>query len=267
MTKLQPPARQRGLSVGQRREFDQRGFIVLRRLFSAAEAAELEFESRRLLHRTELISERNLRCRFQPHMESGEQLFEVFDPVNDISPVCARISADQRILAVLRSIYNDEPCLFKDKLIFKPPGARGYDLHQDFPAGWNGFPTTFVTVLIAIDPMHAENGCTEVFAGHHQKGLLPSKPGCKFQLSDDAMHASEAIPLVLEPGDVAVFGCYVPHRSAPNRSQHTRRAFYVSYNARSEGGEQRQRHYAEFHEYLLKHKATEGAPVDDFYFE
>jgi len=258
--------RRQGLSPQQHAEYDSRGFIVLRQLFCAEDIAELDAEARRLLCRTDLISEKNLRCRFQPHVESGEQLFEVFDPVNDISPICARISAERRIVDVLRSIYDDEPCLFKDKLIFKPPGARGYDLHQDLPACWNGFPTTFTTVLIAIDPMHTENGCTEVFPGYHRNGLIAPDPDCEFRLSETAVDETQVVRLELDPGDVAVFGCYVPHRSAPNLSNHSRRAFYVSYNARSDGGEQRERHYAEFREYLLKHKRAQGASGDGYYF-
>ena len=258
--------RRQGLSPRQRAEYNTRGFIVLRHLFADDEVAELDAEAGRLLRRTDLISEKNLRCRFQPHVGTGEQLFEVFDPVNDLSPVCARLSADRRIIEALRSIYDDEPCLFKDKLIFKPPGARGYDLHQDLPACWNGFPMTFTTVLIAIDPMHAENGCTEVFPGYHRNGLIDPDPDCRFQLSADAVDEARAVRLELEPGDVAVFGCYVPHRSAPNRSDRSRRAFFVSYNARSDGGPQRERHYAEFREYLLKHKRTQGAGGDGYYF-
>ena len=56
--------------------------------------------------------------------------------------------------------------------------------------------------------------------------------------------------LDLNPGDVAVFGCLTPHRSAPNRSGVRRRGLFLSYNARSDGGDQRAAHYAAFHDYL-----------------
>ena len=39
------------------------------------------------------------------------------------------------------------------------------------------------------------------------------------------------MPLVLEPGDVAVFGGFTPHRSDPNLSDRWRRQLYLSYNA------------------------------------
>jgi 2-aminoethylphosphonate dioxygenase len=51
---------------------------------------------------------------------------------------------------------------------------------------------------------------------------------------------------------VAVFHGLTPHRSAPNRSSQARRTFYVSYNARSEGGDQRAKHYAEFQDWIKR---------------
>ena len=73
-------------------DFQRRGFLVLAELFDRNEISRLAAEADRLLiERADLISPRNLRCRFQPHVTSGESLFEVFDPVCDISPVCEEI--------------------------------------------------------------------------------------------------------------------------------------------------------------------------------
>src|SRR5262249_32490 len=66
--------------------------------------------------------------------------------------------------------------LFKDKLIFKPPRAKGYDLHQDFIA-WPGFPRSFVTAAVAIDPCDLDNGCTVVYPGYHANGCLSPEDG------------------------------------------------------------------------------------------
>jgi ectoine hydroxylase-related dioxygenase (phytanoyl-CoA dioxygenase family) len=190
-----------------------------------------------------------MRCRFQPHHESGECLFETFDPVIDLAPVCRRVANDARILDALADLYGEPACLFKDKLIFKPPGAKGYVLHQDFIA-WPGFPRSFVTVLVPIDAADAGNGCTECFAGYHHAGPLAPEDGQFHELPGDLFEASRGVKLELRPGDVAIFGGFTPHRSDPNRSPGWRRQLYLSYNALSDGGEQREKHYAEFHEFL-----------------
>ncbi len=66
------------------------------------------------------------------------------------------------------------------------------------------------------------------------------------------------MPLVLQPGDVAVFGGFTPHRSDPNTSDRWRRQLYLSYNAHSDGGEQRTKHYEEFHAWLKVKYAEYG---------
>lgn len=230
---------------------------MLRGLFAADEMAAIAAEAARLLSEcAELIDRKNLRCRYMPHVDSGQPLFEVFDPVNDLSPELARLSADPRIMAVVESIYGEPACLFKEKLIYKPPGALGYELHQDIPRQWPGFPRSFLTVIVAIDAASEANGCTEVFSAYHHD-FLAAENSEAYMLPADAVEASRGVKLLLAPGDAAVFHGLTPHRSAPNRAANSRRAFYLSYNARSDGGDQRAKHYAEFHQMLKQRLAPE----------
>ncbi len=69
---------------------------------------------------------------------------------------------------------------------------------------------------------------------------------------------ARAVPLELDPGDVAIFGGFTPHRSSPNRSGRWRRQLYLSYNQLSDGGQQRERHYAEFHLWLRERYRAHG---------
>jgi hypothetical protein len=71
---------------------------------------------------------------------------------------------------------------------------------------------------------------------------------------------SAGVPLILDPGDIAIFDGFTPHRSAPNRSGRWRRQFFPSYNRFSEGGHQRQRHYEEFHRRTRERRASGGQP-------
>lgn len=234
-----------GLGLDLVREYKEHGFVILRNVFRPDEMQCLLAESERLLAECkDLIDPNNLRCRFMTHHQTGEQLFEVFDPVNDLSPVCERFCFDPRIVSVVSQLYGEPACLFKEKLIFKPAGALGYKLHQDIPYCWTGFPRSFLTVLIAIDPSTRENGCTEVFSGYHDRFL--STDECSYMLPDETVDSATRTFLELNPGDIAIFHGLTPHRSEPNKSDQMRRVLYVSYNAQSEGGDQRESHYAEF---------------------
>src|SRR5215218_3302972 len=174
------PAR---LTSGQRAAYERDGFVILKSLFSSNEMDELRGETDRLLtERRDLIDPFNLRCRFMPHHESGEPLFEVFDPVNEVAPVCQRFCDDPRIVDTVAALYGEPACLFKDKLIFKPAGAKGYQLHQDY-ISWKSFPTSFLTVIVAIDAADASNGATEVFPGYHRQGCLSARDGNYHQLA------------------------------------------------------------------------------------
>jgi hypothetical protein len=245
------------LTRAQLRHYEDEGYLILRGLLPAVDIAAAAAEAESLLLRRDLIFSDNLRCRWQPHVETSECLFETFDPVIDIGPVCARLAGDQRILDALACLYDGPACLFKDKLIFKPPGARGYDLHQDY-ISWPDFPRSFVTVLIGIDPAGPDNGCTEVFPGCHRAGYLSPEDGDYHPIPPGTIDESNRVFLDLQPGDVAVFGCLMPHRSGPNRSERWRRQLYLSYNARADGGERRDRHYREFHEWLKGKYAEYG---------
>lgn len=230
------------------------GYIVVRELFCPEEMSALSEEAWQLTSRRDLIDKRNLRCRFQPTHDQADCLWETFDPVIDVSPRCEQFARSPRLLDLLFDLYGESACLFKDKLIFKQPGTRGYGLHQDWIA-WPGFPRSFLTVLIPIDPANEKNGCTEVFSGYHLNGPLTPEDGEYHQLPDDVVDETAAVKLVLDPGDVAIFGGFTPHRSAPNLSTSWRRQLYLSYNAHSDGGDQREAHYEEFRAYLKRRYA------------
>jgi hypothetical protein len=247
-TVLTPPT----ADGSQLRAWADDGFIVIRGLFDPAEVVAAGAEANELLRRhRDLIDTANLRCRWQPNVVTGECQFECFDPVIDLSPASHRLALDPRLLAALAGLYGEEACLFKDKLIYKPPGVKGYGLHQDW-IGWPGFPRTFLTVLVPFDRADAGNGATEVFPGYHRNGSLTPEDGDYHELPAELIDESRGVILELDPGDVAVFGGFTPHRSAPNRSDRWRRQLYLSYNKRSDGGQQRQKHYDEFHRWLHK---------------
>jgi ectoine hydroxylase-related dioxygenase (phytanoyl-CoA dioxygenase family) len=233
------------------------GFMVVRRVFSSDQIAELDREAQRLLGLADLIDTDNIRCRWQNHVETGECRFDCFDPVIDLSDACARVARDPRLLGIVGAVHGEPACLFKDKLIFKAPGSLGYKLHQDY-ISWKSFPTSFLTAIVAIDPADAGNGATEVFPGYHTRGSLSPPDGQYHQLPADTVDEATGVVLELAPGDVAIFSGYTPHRSAPNRSEHERRLLYLSYNALSDGGDQRDRHYAEFRTWLQDRYAEYG---------
>jgi 2-aminoethylphosphonate dioxygenase len=251
------------IDASQATQYHADGFLVVREVFGGGRIAELEADAERLRGRLDLIDTDNIRCRWQNHLTTGECRFDCFDPVIDLSGVCERAARDPKLLEIVGALYGEPACLFKDKLIFKPAGALGYQLHQDY-ISWKSFPTTFLTVIVAIDRADASNGATEVFPGYHRQGCLAPRDGQYHHLPDEAVDLSTGVVLELAPGDVAIFSGYTPHRSGPNCSAQNRRLLYLSYNAASDGGDQRDAHYAEFHRWLQERYAEHGRTATVF---
>lgn len=235
------------------------GYLILPSVFGPDEVEALADDVARVCReRIDLIDANNLRVRFKAHHKTAEPVFEVFDPIADLSPVACAITRDGRILNRLRDLYDEPAEVFKDKLIYKPSGAIGVTLHQDWIA-WPGFPESFLTVVVAIDPFTTDSGATEVFPRCHTRGYLSAKDG-QHHYVELAELPVEPIPLLLAPGDLAIFTCFTPHRSAPNTTTQARRGYFISYNARSDGGDQYDNHYREFHAWLRAKVPNDKCP-------
>jgi len=139
-------------------------------------------------------------------------------------------------------LLGEQATLFKEKVNFKMPGGDGFKPHQDSQAGWDAYADFFISVLISIDEATVENGCLEICAGHHKRGLFQSwEP-----LGDDDMEGMEFVPVPTRPGDLIFFDCYAPHQSKANMSNQIRRIYYATYN-RESAGDHLEQYYADKH--------------------
>jgi len=126
-----------------------------------------------------------------------------------------------------------DPCVFKEKINYKFPGGGGFPAHQDAPAFVHFGQKNHLTLNIAIDAATPANGCLEVSPGHRSE-LLPQNSSSG-GISEECEKELHWIPVPLEPGDVLLFSSWLPHRSGRNSTDKSRRALYVTYNAKIEG--------------------------------
>jgi hypothetical protein len=148
----------------------------------------------------------------------------------------------ERFLHLVSQLFKDKAILHKEKINFKHPGGEGFEPHQDHAAGWWMYNQTIhISILVTVDTATKHNGCLEVVAGEHKKGLL----GPEFKaVPEELVQKMEWIPMETQPGDIVFFDSFVPHRSAPNLSDTPRRALYVTYSKASEG-DYRAKYYAD----------------------
>jgi hypothetical protein len=134
------------------------------------------------------------------------------------------------LVAGAGALLGEPAVLYKDKLNYKLPGGAGYAPHQDAPA--YRFVEVHVSCMLAIDDANETNGCLEVVSGAHDRIWPLDEVGC---IRPDVVTSFwwQAVPV--RAGDVLWFHSRTPHRSGANTSALPRRAFYPTYNARSEG--------------------------------
>ncbi len=240
----------------QLKTFRRKGYVTLPGLFQQDEVSGWASECERIL-RLGLANKNNVRTPVH-FITKDIWIVDRLDPVIDISEVFRNLADDERVRGPLRDILEDEPILFKDRLIYKMIGMRGYPIHQDY-SWWQEFPRELVNAAIAIDGADADNGALELFPGYHHR--LLSTPG-----EMRHMNAQEAEQIDFDsgevmttsPGDLIIFDSMTPHRSGPNMSNRLRRQFYLTYSP-SKYGDLYERQLR-----LLKEGRSSRPMTDDF---
>jgi hypothetical protein len=221
----------RALSERQLDDCRRDGFVVIPGVFSAAEAEQHGRWIDELAARPPEIGRQMVY--FEDSItEPGARVLSRIEKFVEYHDGLRAIVHDARILDAVADLIGDAPVLFKEKINFKLPGGGGFTPHQDIQPGWDRYAPYFVSVLVAVDPNTEENGCLELAAGAHTRGLI----GRKWEpLEGDELAGLEFRSYPMAPGDVALFDCFVPHQSKPNLTSRPRRNLYLTYNRRRDG--------------------------------
>ena len=143
------------------------------------------------------------------------------------------------VLDVVEEILGPDILVWDGTLAIKEPHARGkFTWHQDLTY-WGLAPKEgVVSTWLALSPSTSESGCVKMIPGTHTLEILPHRDtfGADNMLSrgqEIAMEIdeSQALDVVLEPGQMSVHHPHLLHRSAPNHSGDRRIGMNVQYIA------------------------------------
>ncbi|WP_018655341.1 phytanoyl-CoA dioxygenase family protein [Actinomadura flavalba] len=150
-------------------------------------------------------------------------------------PFWVRLVSDDRLLDIAERFIGPDIALFASHYIAKPPRTGKAVLwHQD-GAFWPLDPMNVVTLWVAVDRSTPENGCLRVIPGSHRDelhGVRERRDGgdAVFDVeSDTTVDESQAVDMVLEPGDVEVHHPNIMHGSNANTSPHRRCGLTIRY--------------------------------------
>jgi len=213
------------------------GFLIVENLISADQIAALTKRLREYTH--DGRSTNGLGVQMEPRIERGE--LQVDHPGDGIRKIDYLVENDdlfqklglhENIVGIVEKILGPDLKLFRNSLLLKPPkvgSAKGF--HQDSPY-WPIEPMELCQCWLALDTATTENGCLAVIPGMHKTGPLPHQHVTDDYVIEEQAYEGKKETMVLAPvpaGGGVFFHSLTPHYSAPNNSDHWRRAIAMAY--------------------------------------
>mgnify|MGYP002528606796 CR=1 FL=1 len=159
------------ISDDQIKDFEQNGYLILRQAFDADEMRLIEIWTQEM---TALPEETGKHWVFHERSLKGDGA-DLISRIENIAPFHAGFEELSTVLKhPVGQLLGEEATLFKEKINFKMSGGDGFKPHQDSQAGWDAYADFFISALVSIDDATVENGCLQLVAGHHQRGLFKS---------------------------------------------------------------------------------------------
>jgi hypothetical protein len=222
------------------------GYAVIRGFFSAAEIARIadvvdEVHAEGVAH-GRCFRHGNLFYNVARE-RAGEPLVRMVQWPSYHQPELNQVRLDLRFAQVLEPLIGRDLKQIINQLHWKVPGSLGdFAWHQDSrfrrpAAAYRNVGTAYVQTGLAIDPHTPESGCMRFIPRSHLRGDLGINAAqlvLGTAMADDALEqvglsAADAIDVLLEPGDLALWSPFLVHGSGTNRSDHRRRLYINGY--------------------------------------
>lgn len=158
-------------------------------------------------------------------------------------PFFQEFARTPKLLDLVRGLLGRRVKVFRDQMLFKPPGGQAKPLHQDQSYFLVEPPDDLVTAWIALDQATLENGCMCYVPGSHKHGVFPVTPDPERPVhhvpDTGGLDLPEPVACPVPAGSVIFHhGCTL-HTSADNHTDTWRKALILHY-ATSESRSQRE---------------------------
>jgi len=226
--------------------YRREGYAIVRGVFGASEIADIAAAAEQVHSEAaghgRSFRHGNLFYRVASDRR-GEPLVQMAQWPSYHQPVLNAVRLDLRIAKLLEPLIGDELKQIINQIHWKTPGSQGdFAWHQDSrfrePAwAYRNLATSYVQTGLAIDPHTPDSGCLRFVPKSHLWGDLGMD--CSGEVLGSAMNdapleavglsGADAVDVLLEPGDLALWSPYLVHGSGTNRSDHRRRLYINGY--------------------------------------
>ena len=232
------------LNNEQKKEFNDKGFIVMKSFFGNEEMKKIYTWLGKLKDK---VPVKGAEAKYYEKSIINDEniLVRIEHILGYHNPQITKLLLSEKANDCLTDLFGEPAVLFKEKINYKLPGCRPDKLHQDQAAGWNAYGKFYITMAIVVDENRKENAAlTFMSSGNYKKELMTEE--WKPLTNEDPPYSPEDEYTLLEadPGDVIFFDSYVPHGSPANTSDRSRRNIFLTFNKQSEG-DKREAYYAD----------------------
>ena len=211
-----------------KKKFDKDGYFICKNFF------DKDFINHLI---NEIIASHNT-IKYFDNLENLRRIEKLYDKGIELK------NLNEKILALLKNVFNEEFLIFKDKFNAKPPGGEGFFAHYDGifhfinhknekKRGWYEYGDFFINALVALDQCNKENGALEIAKSHlgnFDQLLENTKKDGTPALINEVESKTTFNLINLDVGDMVVFLNTCPHRSKKNNSDKNRRIIYYTYS-------------------------------------
>ena len=246
------------LTDSQIQEFYEIGYLLVEKVFTENELKIIEAALDRLAHEAQRLDGMTMHRGSQFVLErktsNGFNNVQIKRIVwcGAAEPALLQLGQDPRLTCMAGQILG---CRQVNHLInqihFKfPHDGVFFPFHQDSRHRGYGAPHwsdvngrgSYVQIVMAIDEVTIENGPMHFIPGSCKYGHIDLPYDENSPTVSPHFDPAEAVPALMKPGSVVLFGPYVIHGSLPNESEKSRRVFingfaYPGANSREYPGE------------------------------
>ncbi|MEM7033302.1 MAG: phytanoyl-CoA dioxygenase family protein [Chloroflexota bacterium] len=233
------------ISPEQLAQFHDEGYLVLPERFNTDEVAKMRTEADHILAlivNSSLANKRKSGRLDIREVSSGQQVVRKIQPINDLSLYLAQVSADERLVAPMRQIMQDEPILMEEKLNYKEPLPQPVPeievmkIDDRFPvhSDWayykaQNYPQSILSSAICMDECTANSGPIRVWPGSHKADLEHERIDNGLQVLPSLVDFNGGMDVLAPAGSVLLFSSLLIHNSKANVSGKPRRLMIYSH--------------------------------------
>ncbi len=210
--------------------FQENGYLLVKGLFSKAEAAQFRQEAHAIIER--LSANTSLDATWGAARQTSDDAKKTAiyhcHNVQFYSAALTRLISDERFTGAAADIMGTPNVQLHHNKLFIKPSEKGspFPMHQDAPF-FEHHNHSMIAGVVHFDDAPIEKGCIRVVPGSHKLGMIEHLPEGGWHLPFSEYPIESSVPCPAEAGDVLFFSYLTIHGSGINVSNEARTTLLV----------------------------------------